>query len=302
MLLIVAQLGGCTCVQQQGISGSTQTNLASAAINRRDVLQTAGASGVAISTTLAALPAARQSLPTTALGAASGTGMLTSAAARASAVFCNGPLLDAVQRANIFGDCKVFVDSPLKCDPEVVLRKFAALPAGATPAQLRAFVAAHFDRPGADLVRWDPPDALAEPPALARIQDDELREWAYSLNQFWPQLGRATAEEAALTPERRTLISLPHPFIVPGGRFVETYYWDNYWILKGLLACSMRETAKGMILNMLHQLESFGFIPNGGRIYYLNLRTAWSRWDPPPLWEAGCGCAGRLRCRVPQRG
>ena len=24
-----------------------------------------------------------------------------------------------------------------------------------------------------------------------------------------------------------------------------------------------------------------------GRIYYLNLRTAWSRWDPPPLWEAG---------------
>ena len=24
-----------------------------------------------------------------------------------------------------------------------------------------------------------------------------------------------------------------------------------------------------------------------GRIYYLNLRTSWSRWDPPPLWEAG---------------
>ena len=24
-----------------------------------------------------------------------------------------------------------------------------------------------------------------------------------------------------------------------------------------------------------------------GRIYYLNLRTGWSRWDPPPLWETG---------------
>jgi len=43
-----------------------------------------------------------------------------------------------------------------------------------------------------------------------------------------------------------------------------------------------------------------------GRIYYLNLRTAWSRWDPPPLWEAGWVCvaaqvtaAGHGGVRVP---
>ncbi len=41
----------------------------------------------------------------------------------------------------------------------------------------------------------------------------------------------------------------------------------------------MRETARGMVLNMLHQLESFGFVPNGGRLYYLN------RSQPPMLSE-----------------
>ena len=41
----------------------------------------------------------------------------------------------------------------------------------------------------------------------------------------------------------------------------------------------MRDTAKGMVYNMMHQLKSFGFIPNGGRLYYLN------RSQPPMLSE-----------------
>jgi len=107
----------------------------------------------------------------------------------------------------------------------------------------------------------------------------ELREWALSLNRFGSHLGRATSAEAAESPHRRTLIPLPHPFVVPGGRFVETYYWDSYWIIKGLLTCGMRDTAGGMVRNMLYQLQRFGFIPNGGRVYYLN------RSQPPMLSE-----------------
>ena len=41
----------------------------------------------------------------------------------------------------------------------------------------------------------------------------------------------------------------------------------------------MADTARGMIINMLHQLQTFGFIPNGGRLYYLN------RSQPPTLSE-----------------
>ena len=33
-------------------------------------------------------------------------------------------------------------------------------------------------------------------------------------------------------------------FFVPGQRFRELYYWDTYWVVKGLLVSSMQESAK----------------------------------------------------------
>lgn len=67
--------------------------------------------------------------------------------------------------------------------------------------------------------------------------------------------------------------------IVPGGRFREFYYWDSYWIVQGLLHCDMQATAKGMLKNFLAIVQRFGFIPNGGRIYY-------SMRSQPPLLPA----------------
>mmetsp|Transcript_107401 Transcript_107401/g.195942 ORF Transcript_107401/g.195942 Transcript_107401/m.195942 type:complete len:454 (+) Transcript_107401:1-1362(+) len=65
--------------------------------------------------------------------------------------------------------------------------------------------------------------------------------------------------------------------MVPGGRFREMYYWDTYWVLKGLLICDMVTTAKGLVDNFLERVKTFGFIPNGGRVYYLD------RSQPPML-------------------
>lgn len=65
--------------------------------------------------------------------------------------------------------------------------------------------------------------------------------------------------------------------IVPGGRFLEFYYWDSYWIILGLLHSEMHDTAKGMLLNFFSIIDRFNFIPNGGRIYYL------IRSQPPML-------------------
>jgi hypothetical protein len=65
--------------------------------------------------------------------------------------------------------------------------------------------------------------------------------------------------------------------VVPGGRFEESYYWDSYWIIRGLLICDMTETAWGVISNLLEDVTNFGFVPNGGRIYYLD------RSQPPLL-------------------
>uniref|UniRef100_A0A915HQV2 Trehalase n=1 Tax=Romanomermis culicivorax TaxID=13658 RepID=A0A915HQV2_ROMCU len=79
--------------------------------------------------------------------------------------------------------------------------------------------------------------------------------------------------EVFLNPDRYSLLYVAHPFIVPGGRFREFYYWDSYWIMKGLLYSEMYSTAKGIMRNFADLIQSgstrFGFVPNGGRVYYL---------------------------------
>jgi alpha,alpha-trehalase len=61
---------------------------------------------------------------------------------------------------------------------------------------------------------------------------------------------------------------VPNQFIIPGGRFREFYYWDAYWIIKGLIVSGMTDSVRLMIENFLDLVERFGFVPNGGRIYY----------------------------------
>lgn len=58
--------------------------------------------------------------------------------------------------------------------------------------------------------------------------------------------------------------------IVPGGRFREAYYWDTYWIIKGLIVCDLLDTAEEVIENFIIMIESYGMIPNGFRMYFLN--------------------------------
>ena len=41
-----------------------------------------------------------------------------------------------------------------------------------------------------------------------------------------------------------TLLPMSGYFFVPGQRFRELYYWDTYWVVKGLLVSRMQESAK----------------------------------------------------------
>ena len=45
-------------------------------------------------------------------------------------------------------------------------------------------------------------------------------------------------------PERHTLLPLPPRYCILGQRFRELYYWDSYWVVKGLLASKMVDSAK----------------------------------------------------------
>lgn len=137
----------------------------------------------------------------------------------------------------------------------------------------------HFDDLGKEFVDWLPNDWVEHPRYLDLINDADLKQWAIDLNEIWKQLGRKMIDDVKENPQYYSIIPVDNPVIVPGGRFIEFYYWDSYWIIRGLLFSEMNETARGMLKNFLSIVDRFGFIPNGGRVYY-------SGRSQPPLLAA----------------
>ena len=83
----------------------------------------------------------------------------------------------------------------------------------------------------------------------------------------------------AATAAQPGLLYLPHPYVVPGGRFNEMYGWDSYFILLGLLQDGQTPLAKDMTDNLLFEVEHYGKVLNANRSYYL------TRSQPPFLME-----------------
>ena len=69
--------------------------------------------------------------------------------------------------------------------------------------------------------------------------------FAQDLNSRWKILCRKIKTEVKESPDRYSLLYLPYPVIVPGGRFREIYYWDSFWIIRGLIQSEMFSTVKG---------------------------------------------------------
>ena len=192
-------------------------------------------------------------------------------------IFCHGNILHSVQMAKVFEDAKTFVDMRMKYDKADIESNFTALGVNPSSAQIKKFVMENFSPVGHDLEPFYPEDWMEKPERLNKVPDKKLREWSFTLNKLWKDLGRNITSEAREQSQRSSLIVVQNPFIIPGGRFREYYYWDSYWILHGVLTCGMYNTAKGMIANYLDLVRRYGFVPNGGRIYYLN------RSQPPFL-------------------
>ena len=66
-----------------------------------------------------------------------------------------------------------------------------------------------------------------------------------------------------------SLLSLPYPYIVPGGRFGAIYYWDSYFTMLGLRESDQIEMIENVLKNFASLINRYGFIPNGNRSYYL---------------------------------
>ena len=159
-------------------------------------------------------------------------------------------LFEAVQMARIFPDSKTFADCTPR-EPAAVIRAAFAAQRDQPDFDLGSFVEAYFT----------PPHAYA-----SGFQADRSRPVADHIEALWPVLTRQPDTRDAAG----TLIPLPHPYVVPGGRFGEVYYWDSYFTMLGLAASdSARPLIGSMVDNFAYLLDTVGFIPNGNRTYYL---------------------------------
>ena len=195
-------------------------------------------------------------------------------------LYCEGPLLHAVQMNYIYNDSKTFVDMPALLDPHIILRKFSTKFAPYLTPDLSTlvtlpprdeiinFIHEHFFPAGSDLLPWSPTDWLSLPPIINSLQNFTIRHYSQELHYLWLQLGRQLITDIKINPQRHSLLYIPYPLIVPGGRFIEPYFWDTYFIILGLLRSNMVSTAEGMVLNLVHLTAQLGFVPNGGRAYY----------------------------------
>jgi alpha,alpha-trehalase len=159
----------------------------------------------------------------------------------------SGALFEAVQRCHIFRDSKTFVDSLPKSDPDLVLRLFEGM--------LAEFVATHFELPAEASAGVTPKVAMEE-----------------NIDKLWDAL---TREPDRLASPFSTRIAVPYAYVVPGGRFRESYYWDTYFTAVGLVASGRVDLLENMVRNFAYLIQRYGHIPNGNRVYFL------SRSQPP---------------------
>lgn len=165
-----------------------------------------------------------------------------------------GPLFNDVQTAKLFPDQKTFADAVPNSDPLMILADYR-MQKNQSGFDLRHFVEVNFTLPK-EGEKYVPPAGQS------------LRE---HIDGLWPVLTRSTTD----VEKWDSLLPLPEPYVVPGGRFREIYYWDSYFTMLGLAESNRWDKISDMVANFAYEIDSWGHIPNGNRSYYL------SRSQPP---------------------
>ncbi|TAE31098.1 MAG: alpha,alpha-trehalase TreA [Cytophagales bacterium] len=166
-----------------------------------------------------------------------------------------GQLFIDVQLGRVFSDSKTFVDCTPKQAPEQILALYEAQK-NAPGFDMSAFVHEQFEVPGQVASNY--------------VSNTNLSTTEH-INRLWDRLTRPADEPVPYSSR----VPLPHPYVVPGGRFREIFYWDSYFTMLGLRESGRVDLIRGMIDNFAYLIDTLGFIPNGNRTYFL------SRSQPP---------------------
>lgn len=164
-----------------------------------------------------------------------------------------GTLFEAVQSKAVFPDSKTFADCTPKFPPATVLSNYEF--ARHQPNfNLKAFVLENF------LLPIKPASGYTSKAGQSAQQH---------ITDLWPVLTRPASPTPEAGQQAGSLIPLPKPYVVPGGRFGEIYYWDSYFTMLGLRASGQTSQIRNMVDNFAYLIKTVGFIPNGNRTYFL---------------------------------
>lgn len=166
-----------------------------------------------------------------------------------------GELFSEVQRQQVYGDSMTFADLIPRGRMGQIKRQYQLLRQD-PDFDLQEFVARHF-------YEYKHADATYK-----TNPDHSPRE---HIKELWTVLERKNRLD------RGSLIAIPYPYIVPGGRFTAQFYWDSYFTMLGLAADNRWDLVEDMIRNCTYMIRKFGYIPTANRTYFL------SRSQPPML-------------------
>jgi alpha,alpha-trehalase len=165
-----------------------------------------------------------------------------------------GDLFIDVQMQKIFNDSKTFMDCIPKRNPLDIMYDYGMMKG--QNFDLKKFIENNFIEPAA-------------PKVINNVMQE--KNIATHIKNLWNVL----KHKPDSANKNSSLLPLPYPYIVPGGRFREIYYWDSYFTMLGLKESNRIDLIENMINNFDYLIATFGHIPNGNRNYYL------SRSQPP---------------------
>lgn len=184
-----------------------------------------------------------------------------------------GDLFVAVQTQRVFADSKTFVDCAPRRHPDEILDAYHAQRA-APEFDLASFVHDHFE------VQRPPDSHYVSDPGQSLVQH---------IDGLWDVLTR----DPAAHPVHSSLLPLPLPYVVPGGRFGEICYWDSYFTMIGLAESGRRDLLRSTLDNVASLIDRYGHVPNGNRSYYLSR-------SQPPVFALMVALAARRGIADPQ--
>jgi alpha,alpha-trehalase len=188
-----------------------------------------------------------------------------------------GSLFADVQMAGVFPDSKTFADAVPREAPAAITARYAD-ERTRPDFDLAAFVHAHFDLPASS----SSPTPTSGVPVTTSMEAH--------IAHLWSVLVRPPDRPVA----HSSLIPLPAPYVVPGGRFREMYYWDSYFTMLGLVQSKRLDLVKDLLDDFAYLIRTVGHVPNGTRTYYM------SRSQPPffgamvALYASSAGAAAAL--------